>query len=116
MNQDLVARIEALEQQLSKLKQLVEVGDVNIKFSDICNETVTCSLGNVLTTHKSAQITYECWEAGTGLVVGQLVVDEHGGKYGYDLDSNTIKKIGLPKDKKYNVTCEDDYVFFEEVS
>lgn len=115
-NQDLLARIKELEQQLAKLQQLVEVGDVNIKFSDICDETVTCSLGTVLTAHKDALITYECWEEGTGLVTGQLVVDKRGGKYGYDIDSHTIKKLGLPRDKRYKVTYEEDYVFFEEVS
>lgn len=115
MNQDLLARIEALEQQLAKLKQLVEVGDVNINFSDICNETVTCRLGDALTMHKDALITYECWEANTGILTGQLVIDTHGVKYGYDLDRNTVKKIGLPTNKQYKVTQEGGYVFFDEI-
>lgn len=115
MKQDLLKRIEALEKQLAELKQLAEVKDVNINFSDICNESVTCRLGDALTAHKDALITYECWEANTGLLTGQLVIDTHGVKYGYDLDRDTVKKIGLPTDKQYKVTQEGGYVLFDEI-
>lgn len=115
MKQDLFKRIEALEKQLAELKQLAEVEDANINFSDICNDFVTCRLGTVLTAHKDALITYECWETNTGMLTGQLIVDTHGVKYGYDLDNDTVKKLGLPTDKQYKVTKDGGFVFFEEI-
>ena len=112
---ELLDRIAELEKQLAELKELAEVTNVNINFADIRNDLVSCCFGTVLTVHKDAKIIYECWEANTGLLTGQLVVNDHGVQYGYDIDTKTVEKIGLPTDKQYNVTRKGDNVFFDAV-